>query len=122
MFDPEADGDSDENLHAVLVRRLAERFQVCWSQMLSAETLLAEAAESFNGEEPTLLPFRESLDCIRSELTEIHSNLKTRHLQGVELPGPDETMLDAMRGVIRWPVGGGGPREINVTFDPGRSG
>ena len=118
MFDPEADGASDENVHAILVRRLAERFQQCWSGMLSAETILAEAAERFDGEEPILLPFREALDWMRPELTEIHANLKARHLQDVELPGPDETMLDAMRGAIEWPAGGAsGSREMTVTIN-----
>lgn len=118
MFDPEADGASDENVHTVLVRRLAERFQQCWSGMLSAETILAEAAERFDGEEPILLPFREALDWMRPELTEIHANLKARHLQDVELPGPDETMLDAMRAAVAWPDGGwSGAREIDVTVD-----
>lgn len=102
MFDPEADVESDKNLHVVLVRRLGQRFQSCWSTVLAAETILAEGASRFDGEEPMLLPFRETLDLARAELTEIHANLKERHLQDVELPGPDETMLEAMRGTINW--------------------
>ena len=122
MFDPEADGDSDETVHAILVRRLGERFQVCWSEMLSAETLLAEAAVWFDGEEPTLPPFRESLDWMRLELSEIHANLKARHLHETALPDRDETMLDAMRQVIPWPNGSSGSREVHVNLDLAPSG
>jgi hypothetical protein len=122
MFDPEADGVSDANVHAVLVRRLAGRFQQCWSGMLSAETILAEGAEWFDGEEPILLPFREALDWMRLELSEIHANLKARHLHETGLPERDETMLDAMRQVIPWPNGSSGSREVHVNLNLAPSG
>jgi hypothetical protein len=122
MFDPEADDTEDENVHSILVRRLGERFQLCWSEMLSAETILAGAAVWFDGEEPALPPFRESLDWMRLELSEIHANLKARHLHETVVPDRDETMLDAMWKVIPWPKGASESREVHINIDLAPSG
>jgi hypothetical protein len=59
---------------------------------------------------------------MRSELSEIHSNLKARHLQDIELPDRDEAMLDAMRQVVPWPKGGSRSGEVHINLGLAPSG
>jgi hypothetical protein len=88
-----------EEAMAALRESLREGIPWCWQELRAAETVLAEVAEEFNGEDPLLPPVREVLDKTHQDLVELHPLLSFVDVE-VELPEPDEERVEFLRQ--RW--------------------
>jgi len=78
---------------------LREGIPWCWQELRATETVLAEVAEEFDGEDPLLPPVREVLNKTRQDLVELHPLLSFVDVE-VELTEPDEERVEFLRQ--RW--------------------
>ena len=73
-----------------------------WVQLRTAEALVAEIGEEFNGIDPLRPVFREKLDGAKEKLLEIRSHLSYLNME-VELREPYEEELQELRGWLAEP-------------------
>ncbi len=81
---------------AALRESLREGVPWCWQELRATETVLAEVAEEFDGEDPLLPPVREVLDKTHQDLVELHPLLDFVDVEA-ELPEPDEERVEQFR-------------------------
>jgi hypothetical protein len=74
---------------AGLRERLQEGVPWCWQELRSAETVLEEVAQEFNGEDPLIPAVRNVLDKAHQGLGDLPAFLAAIHAE-VELPEPDQ--------------------------------
>jgi hypothetical protein len=81
---------------AALRESLREGVPWCWQELRAVETVLAEVAEEFDGEDPLLPPVRSVLDKTHQELIDLHPLLDAVDAE-VDLPEPDEERVEQLR-------------------------
>jgi len=69
-----------------------------WKELRATEVVLEEAREEFGGEDPAHPKLRESLNECKLKAQELREAM--RWATGGELPDPDESLLDGVRGLL----------------------
>lgn len=95
---PEPEGTLDQcvDLQKTILR---EGIQQRWRELQAVNAVVAEVAEKFDGEDPTIPKVRGMLEGVEERLREVHEGLLD-YAERFDLPEPGEDLLAEVRGIM----------------------